>query len=61
MQLDWISNLFQPDTRVLAGLGRQYRMKATAKMLLGDSLYERLWAVLNRKEPDRDDGGDNAE
>jgi peptidoglycan/xylan/chitin deacetylase (PgdA/CDA1 family) len=61
MQPEWIANLFQPDSSVLAGLDRQYRIKATAKTLLGDRLYEKLWAVLNRKEPDRNDGGDNAE
>jgi hypothetical protein len=61
MQLEWISNLFQPNSSVLAGLGRQYRMKAAAKKLLGDNLYEKLWAVLNRKEPDSDSGGDNLE
>jgi peptidoglycan/xylan/chitin deacetylase (PgdA/CDA1 family) len=61
MQPEWISNLFQPDGRILASLDRQYRMKATAKTLLGDRLYEKLWAVLNRKEPDSGDGGDNAE
>jgi len=61
VQPEWISNLFQPDSGVLASLGRQYRMKATAKTLLGDGLYEKLWALLNRKEPDSDDRGDNAE
>ena len=25
-------------------------MKAAAKRLLGDRLYEKVWAVLNRKE-----------
>ena len=52
MSLEWLQSLFQPGSRVLASLGRQYRMKATAKMLLGDRLYESLWAILNRKEPD---------
>jgi peptidoglycan/xylan/chitin deacetylase (PgdA/CDA1 family) len=61
MQLEWISNLFQPDGRVLAGLGRQYRMKTAAKTLLGDGLYEKLWALLNRQEPESDDGGEKAE
>src|SRR5271154_1704058 len=56
MQTDWIASLFQPDSRVLARLDRQYRIKAAAKTLLGDRLYERLWAVLNRKEQDGDDG-----
>ena len=36
-------------------------MKATAKTLLGDRLYEKLWAILNRKEPDSDADWDNAE
>jgi hypothetical protein len=61
MQLAWIMNLFEPDGIVLAGLARQYRIKAAAKKMLGDSLYEKLWAVLNRKEADRDDTGDKAE
>jgi peptidoglycan/xylan/chitin deacetylase (PgdA/CDA1 family) len=61
MRPEWISNLFQPDSSVLVSLDRQYRMKATAKALLGDRLYEKLWAVLNRKEPDSDDDRDNAE
>jgi peptidoglycan/xylan/chitin deacetylase (PgdA/CDA1 family) len=56
MQPEWISNLFQPGSDILAGLGRQYRMKATAKTLLGDTLYEKIWALLNRKEPDSDVG-----
>jgi hypothetical protein len=60
MTLEWISSLFQPDSNVLTGLGRQYQVKATAKTLLGDRLYEKLWALLNRKEPDTY-GGDNAE
>jgi len=61
MQPEWIANLFQPDSGALASLDRQYRIKATAKTLLGDRLYEKLWAVLNRKEPDSVDSGDNAE
>jgi hypothetical protein len=36
-------------------------MKATVKTLLGDSLYEKLWAVLNRKEPDSYDGRDDTQ
>jgi hypothetical protein len=37
---------------------RQYRIKAVAKTVVGDRLYEKLWALLNRKEPDSSDGGD---
>lgn len=61
MQPEWISGLFQPDSAVLSRLGRQYRMKATAKTLLGDRMYEKLWALINRKEPDIDDSGDHGE
>jgi peptidoglycan/xylan/chitin deacetylase (PgdA/CDA1 family) len=54
MSLEWIAELFQPDSKVLAGLERQYRKKEIAKSLLGDRLYAKLWAVLNRKESDSD-------
>lgn len=58
MTLEWISALFQADSSALASLGRQHQMKAAAKTLLGDRLYERLWAMLNRREPD--ESGDSA-
>jgi hypothetical protein len=61
MTLEWIRNVLQPGSRALASLERQYRIKATAKRLLGDRLYGKLWEVLSRKEPDSGDGGDNAE
>jgi Polysaccharide deacetylase len=54
MTLDWIASLFQPGGSVLSSLERQYRIKATAKSLLGDRLYEKVWALLNRKETDTD-------
>ena len=50
MSLEWISQLFHPGSNVLSGLERQYQMKAAAKSLLGDRLYEKLWAILNRQE-----------
>jgi hypothetical protein len=56
MTLEWIARLFQPGSNVLSGLERQYQMKATAKSVLGDRLYEKLWAIFNRKEPDNDAG-----
>ncbi|MGA7158728.1 MAG: polysaccharide deacetylase family protein [Acidobacteriaceae bacterium] len=46
----WLQDLFQPGSRVLSALDRQYRLKAMTKRLLGDGLYERFWAILNRKE-----------
>jgi hypothetical protein len=56
MTLEWIERLFQSDSGVLSSLERQHQMKATAKSLLGDRLYERLWALLNRQEPETDAG-----
>ena len=61
MELEWISNLFQPDSNILSGLERQYRLKTAAKAMLGDRLYERLWARLNRKESETDAVGTSAE
>jgi hypothetical protein len=61
MQPEWIATLFEPDGRVLSELGRQYRMKDAAKKLLGDRLYARLWAMVNRREPGTDGGGEGAE
>jgi len=56
MTLEWLEKLFQPGSNLLSGLERQYKTKAAAKSILGDRLYEKLWAVLNRKEPDTDAG-----
>jgi peptidoglycan/xylan/chitin deacetylase (PgdA/CDA1 family) len=60
MQPEWIAKLFEPQSRVLSNLQRSYRMKEGAKALLGDDVYEKLWALLNRKEPDGDDSRDSA-
>jgi peptidoglycan/xylan/chitin deacetylase (PgdA/CDA1 family) len=57
MSLEWISNLFQPGSKTLHSLERQYRMKAAAKSLLGDRLYQKLWAIFNRQEPETDPEG----
>ncbi len=54
MSLEWIAKLLQPGSNLLSGLERQYQMKAAAKSLLGDRLYEKVWALLNRKETDTD-------
>jgi peptidoglycan/xylan/chitin deacetylase (PgdA/CDA1 family) len=56
MSTEWIANLFQPGNNLLAGLERQYKIKATAKALLGDRIYEKLWSILNRQETDTDSG-----
>jgi hypothetical protein len=60
MTLEWIRNVLLPGSGALSSLERQYRIKSAAKTLLGDRLYEKLWAVLNRKEPNSGDGWDNA-
>jgi peptidoglycan/xylan/chitin deacetylase (PgdA/CDA1 family) len=52
MSLPWLTNLLQPQSNLLAKLERQDRIKSAAKSLLGDSLYARLWALLNRQEPE---------
>jgi Polysaccharide deacetylase len=54
--LEWLVKLFQPESGVLSGLQRQHQIKSTVKTLLGDRLYEKLWALLNRQEPDTDAG-----
>jgi peptidoglycan/xylan/chitin deacetylase (PgdA/CDA1 family) len=56
MSADWIAALFHPGANLLADLERQYKIKAVAKSLLGDRVYEKLWSVLNRKELDTDPG-----
>jgi Polysaccharide deacetylase len=60
MTIDWIAKLFEPESGVLSSLQRQHQIKTTAKTLLGDRLYEKLWALLNRQEPATDAGEDAA-
>ncbi|HEV2647178.1 MAG TPA: polysaccharide deacetylase family protein [Acidobacteriaceae bacterium] len=50
MEPEWMMKLFHPDGRLLADLNKQYRRKQAAKRILGDKLYERLWALVNRHE-----------
>jgi len=61
MQLEWLAKLFEPDSSALSRLHRQYQMKQAAQRLLGDRLYAKLWAMVNRREPENDDGGEDAE
>jgi peptidoglycan/xylan/chitin deacetylase (PgdA/CDA1 family) len=53
---DWLASIFEPDGHVLSNLQKQYRVKAAAKSLLGDRLYQKLWAALNREEAHTDMG-----
>lgn len=48
----WLEQLLQLESGILAKLERQDRIKSAAKSLLGDRLYARLWALVNRQEPD---------
>jgi peptidoglycan/xylan/chitin deacetylase (PgdA/CDA1 family) len=50
MPVALIESLLLDQGSALANLERSYQMKAAAKRLLGDRLYEKVWAVLNRKE-----------
>jgi len=61
VQPEWIAKLFEPGGSALSRLHRQYRMKETAKRLLGDRMYARLWALVNRSEPGTDGGREGAE
>lgn len=56
MTLEYIEKLLQPNSGVLSGLERQHRIKATAKTLLGDRLYAKLWSLMNRQEQETDAG-----
>jgi peptidoglycan/xylan/chitin deacetylase (PgdA/CDA1 family) len=61
MKTEWIRQLLQPGSTTLSGLERKYRVKIAAQSLLGDRLYEKLWSVLNRKEPQAVEGWRSAE
>jgi peptidoglycan/xylan/chitin deacetylase (PgdA/CDA1 family) len=52
MQPEWIAKLFESDGQLLGSLGQQYRRKEAVKKLLGDRLYAKLWALVNRQEPE---------
>jgi hypothetical protein len=60
MSPKWISDLFREDSDTLSALGRQYRWKSAAQSLMGDHLYQKLWALLNRQEADREEDGEAA-
>lgn len=52
MKLEWIEDLFNSSKSALPHLERLYRIKAATQALIGDRMYEKLWAILNREEPD---------
>lgn len=47
---EWLELLLASPTGPIQRMERQYRLKAAAQRLLGDRLYGRLWALLNRAE-----------
>lgn len=61
MKSEWVAEILQPENRTLTSLAKQYKAKEAAKALLGDRLYERAWALLNRKEANADDAEATAE
>lgn len=58
---EWIGDVLQRGSHTLVGLERQYKVKEAAKVLLGDRLYEGIWARLNRQEAEPDAAGESAE
>ena len=59
MSLEWIAQVLQPESGVLRKLGRMDEVKSVAKKVMGDRLYERVWALVNKKDADPA-GGDAA-
>ena len=53
----WLARLLDPSSGVLRRIERADRAKSAAKRLLGDSMYRRLWALVNQEEPAPNDPG----
>ena len=51
----WLTSLLDPTTGTLHRIERTDRLKTTAKHLLGDTVYRRLWSLVNREESDPSD------
>jgi peptidoglycan/xylan/chitin deacetylase (PgdA/CDA1 family) len=52
MTLNQITDLLSPNGKALSNLYTQSRIKTAAQSLLGDAIYEKLWAISNRRERD---------
>ncbi len=52
--LDWLSSLLAPESPRLRSIVRQDRLKQAGKSLLGDTLYARLWRIVNRADATTD-------
>jgi hypothetical protein len=57
MTSDFLEQVLRPESGLLAKLERQENLKSTTRSLLGDKLYAKLWALLNRKEAQSDAAG----
>ena len=52
--LDTLAQLLDSRSGALTSLERQDKWKAALKKTLGDRIYAKLWAALNRQEPSQD-------
>jgi len=50
--VDWLARVLDPSSGALEKLTRQDRWKTALKRSVGDRVYAKLWAVLNRQETD---------
>lgn len=50
--IETLTQLLDTRSGALARLERQNKWKSALKRTLGDSLYAKLWAILNRQEPE---------
>lgn len=50
VQIDWLESLLDPESKLLARLEQQERVKSAARRLLGDTMYAKLWAIVNHQD-----------
>lgn len=48
----WLQELLRPGSNILERMERRYWLKNAAQRALGDRLYGKIWAILNRANPD---------
>lgn len=49
---EWLEALLRPGSTLLQRMERTHRLKEAAQRALGDRLYAKLWAILNRASSD---------
>ena len=57
MSVATLHRLLQPQSGALRSLERQEHLKGTVKAIIGDRAYAKVWALLNRHEPETDPAG----